>query len=55
VPAWRAVIFRIFWCLYVFALANLLSNTLLGLFYLTARIPRPNKIAQWATPPDTDQ
>jgi hypothetical protein len=39
----------------VFALANLLSNTLLGLFYLTDRIHRPNKVAQWATPPDADE
>lgn len=52
-PAWRAIIFRVFWCLYVFALANLLSNTLLGLFYLTDRIHRPNKVAQWTTPPET--
>jgi hypothetical protein len=34
-PEWRGLVFRIFWCVYVFALANLLSNTLLGLFYLT--------------------
>jgi hypothetical protein len=52
-PGWRTVIFRVFWCLYVFALANLLSNTLLGLFYLTDRIHRPNKVAQWATPPES--
>jgi hypothetical protein len=47
----RPFIFRIFWCVYVFAFANLLSNTLLGLFYLTDRIHRPNKIAEWASPP----
>jgi hypothetical protein len=52
-PAWRAIVFRVFWCLYVFALANLLSNTLLGLFYLTDRIHRPNKVAQWTSPPET--
>ncbi|WP_018319316.1 hypothetical protein [Bradyrhizobium sp. WSM2793] len=30
-----------------FALANLLSNTLLGLFYLTDRIHRLNRVARW--------
>jgi hypothetical protein len=42
----------VFWCVYVFCLANLLSNTLLGLFYLTGRIHRPNRIAQWGAPED---
>lgn len=46
-PLWRPTIFRIFWCIYVFALANLLSISLLGLFYLTDRIHRPNRIAHW--------
>lgn len=52
-PLWRPTIFRIFWCVYVFALANLLSNTLLGLFYLTDRIHRPNRVAQWGSRDDT--
>ncbi|WP_229194413.1 hypothetical protein [Bradyrhizobium acaciae] len=47
-PKGRPTIFRIFWCVYVFALANLLSNTLLGLFYLTDRIHRPNRVARWS-------
>ena len=42
-PSWRPLVFKVFWCVYVFALANLLSNTLLGLFYLTDRIHRPNR------------
>jgi hypothetical protein len=41
--------------IYIFALANLLSNTLLGLLDLTDRINRPNKVAQWATPPDAGE
>ncbi|MBB4258035.1 hypothetical protein [Bradyrhizobium sp. CIR3A] len=54
-PNWRPTIFRIFWCVYVLALANLLSNTLLGLFYLTDRIHRPNRVAQWGAPDDGPQ
>jgi hypothetical protein len=51
-PTWRPAIFKLFWCAYVFALANLLSNTLLGLFYLTDRIHRPNKKPQWGNAED---
>lgn len=47
IPQWRSAIFGTFWLVYAFALANLLSNTLLGLFYLTDRIHRPNKVAKW--------
>ncbi|WP_165220357.1 hypothetical protein [Affinirhizobium pseudoryzae] len=39
--------FVVFWGLYGLALGNLLSNTLLGLFYLTDRIHRPNHIVRW--------
>jgi hypothetical protein len=42
-PTYRLVIFVGFWIFYAFALANILSNTLLGLFYLTDRIHRPNR------------
>lgn len=38
--------FGIFWIGYSFLLGNLLSNTLLGLFYLTDRIHRPNRDLQ---------
>ncbi|WFU62645.1 hypothetical protein [Bradyrhizobium brasilense] len=54
-PNWRPTIFRIFWCVYVFSLANLLSNTLLGLFYLTDRIHRPNRVARWEASDDSPQ
>jgi hypothetical protein len=39
--------FLVFWGLYGFAVGNLLSNTLLGLFYLTDRIHRPNHALTW--------
>jgi hypothetical protein len=42
-PNWRETIFIGFWLAYMFSFANILSNTLLGLFYLTDRIHRPNK------------
>lgn len=43
----RELVFSLFWIFYTFAFANVLSNTLLGLFYLTDRIHRPNKKAEW--------
>lgn len=49
-PDCRGTIFVVFWLVYSFALANLLSNTLLGLFYLTDRIHRTNKKPQWGSP-----
>lgn len=36
------IIFGLFWVLYAFILSNILSNTFLGLFYLTDRMHRPN-------------
>jgi hypothetical protein len=54
-PEWRAFIFCIFWMMYVFALGNLLSNSLLGLFYLTDRIHRPNKKAEWGSGADNNK
>jgi hypothetical protein len=47
VPEVRSWFFATFWIAYTFALGNILSNTLLGLFYLTDRIHRPNKLATW--------
>lgn len=42
-PHWAGTSFVVFWGIYGFALGNLLANTLLGLFYLTDRIHRPNR------------
>jgi hypothetical protein len=42
-PDWAVKSFVVFWGLYGIALGNLLANTLLGLFYLTDRIHRPNR------------
>ncbi|PZU21963.1 MAG: hypothetical protein DI589_13800 [Shinella sp.] len=42
-PDWVTFSFVVFWGIYGVALGNLLANTLLGLFYLTDRIHRPNK------------
>ncbi|RWL42252.1 MAG: hypothetical protein EOR60_26105 [Mesorhizobium sp.] len=39
---YAAVAFKLFWMLYAFLLSNVLANTLLGLFYLTDRMHRPN-------------
>ncbi|NEW92995.1 hypothetical protein [Rhodopseudomonas sp. BR0M22] len=39
-------VFVAFWIVYSFSLANVLANTLLGLFYLTDRIHRPNRTVQ---------
>lgn len=41
-PKIRTTTFCIFWLIYSFCIANILSNTLLGLYYLTDRIHRPN-------------
>ncbi|MGH6922237.1 MAG: hypothetical protein ACRED5_00575 [Propylenella sp.] len=46
-PDLRVPSFCVFWIVYGFVLANVLSNTLLGLFYLTDRIHRPNKTVKW--------
>ncbi|MGX5799635.1 hypothetical protein ACWGS9_00105 [Bradyrhizobium sp. Arg314] len=43
-PTWSGWSFIAFWLLYSLLLGNLLSNTLLGLFYLTDRIHRPNRV-----------
>lgn len=40
-PAYSDVSFVGFWIVYVFLIASILSNTLLGLFYLTDRMHRP--------------
>lgn len=52
--SWRETIFAIFWIVYALSLANLLSNTLLGLFYLTDRIHRPNRAAHWGKSDEPD-
>lgn len=41
--AFKGFAFLLFWLAYSFALANVLSNTLLGLFYLTDRIHRTSR------------
>ncbi len=46
-PSFKIESFVVFWAVYGFALGNLLSNTLLGLFYLTDRIHRPNRVVRW--------
>jgi hypothetical protein len=48
---WRETAFVAFWIPFSFALGNLLSNTLLGLFYLTDRMHRPNHVLRWRQPP----
>ncbi|MCF3642915.1 hypothetical protein LXM94_23395 [Rhizobium sp. TRM95111] len=50
VPTYTVASFIIFWGLYGFALGNLLANTLLGLFYLTDRIHRPNRVVSIPPP-----
>jgi hypothetical protein len=40
----RPIIFSIFWIVYSICIANILSNTYLGLFYLCDRIHRPNSV-----------
>lgn len=50
-PEWSTVTFIGFWMLYAFALGNLLANSLLGLFYLTDRIHRPNRTITFRRPP----
>jgi hypothetical protein len=49
--SWRVATFVTFWIVYCFALSNILANTLLGLFYLTDRIHRPNRTINSSTPP----
>lgn len=48
---WRPTAFVAFWIPFSFALGNLLSNTLLGLFYLTDRMHRPNGGLHWTSGP----
>ena len=43
-PAWSTASLVTFWLVYSLLLGNLLSNALLGLFYLTDRIHRPNRV-----------
>ena len=45
----REAVFSIFWIFYMFWIANILSNTYLGLFYLSDRIHRPNKAPVWGS------
>ncbi len=51
-PSFKVDSFVVFWAIYGFALGNLLSNTLLGLFYLTDRIHRPNRVVRWNSASD---
>jgi hypothetical protein len=55
-PDWANVSFGAFWIIYSMLLGNLLSNALLGLFYLTDRIHRPNRVVAFKgpTPPKED-
>lgn len=52
-PGVRTGIFSVFWVFYSFFIANILSNTYLGLFYLSDRIHRPNKVPSWKDEPDS--
>lgn len=46
-PEWDEYTFAGFWFIYALMLANLLTNGLLGLFYLTDRIHRPNRVVSF--------
>lgn len=48
---WSTVSFVLFWMVYSLLLGNLLSNALLGLFYLTDRIHRPNRVVSFKGTP----
>lgn len=50
-PNWSSWTFVAFWIAYSIILGNLLSNTLLGLFYLTDRIHRPNRVVSFKPQP----
>jgi len=43
----RETLFIFFWVAYTFWLSNVLSNTFLGLYYLTDRIHRPSGAVTW--------
>lgn len=47
IPLEREPIFAVFWIVFAFFFANIITNTYLGLFYLSDRIHRPNKVASW--------
>ncbi|MCO6410123.1 hypothetical protein [Hoeflea alexandrii] len=46
-PDYSTASFVVFWLVYALLLGNLLSNALLGLFYLTDRIHRPNRVVRF--------
>ena len=48
-PNGRSLIFAAFWISYMFFVSNIISNTYLGLFYLSDRIHRPNRAATWGS------
>ncbi|WP_152027387.1 hypothetical protein [Brucella pituitosa] len=47
IPEATTIVFYIFWVFYSFLMGNLLVNALLGLFYLTDRIHRPNRVVSF--------
>jgi len=51
IPSWSTTSFVLFWMVYALFLGNLLSNALLGLFYLTDRIHRPNRVVSFKKQP----
>lgn len=54
-PAVAPFTFVGFWALYCFGLSNLLVNGLFGLFYLTDRIHRPNRVVTFNRTPTRDR
>jgi hypothetical protein len=50
----RHGMFRFVWIIYMLGIGNILSNTLLGLYYLTDRIHRPDKVIRQGTATDSD-
>jgi hypothetical protein len=49
-PDGRHFALGVFWVAFMLCVANMLSNTFLGLYYLTDRIHRPNKVLHWGEP-----
>ncbi|PWK66950.1 hypothetical protein [Aminobacter sp. AP02] len=50
-PKWSTTSFVFFWIFYAVLLGNILSNALLGLFYLTDRIHRANRVVSFKPAP----
>ncbi|TXN66326.1 hypothetical protein [Methylobacterium sp. WL6] len=48
--SYKSYIFSVFWIIYTFVSGNIIANSLLGLFYLTDRMHRPNYGINWSNP-----